>query len=155
MSAPSPPTPPEKEIIFSLADAAGKWEEDAVWIASVSRQVEMPPAAVTEMLRSFVDRCRAEGKIHADEPDARSHFVRWLKTSDGRKELKRLAARVVAPPKHAAAPRAPYVPPPPGAKPDDIIRRWGYDPAKVTMAQACNPNWRRDNPPGQSNTAES
>lgn len=33
------------------------------------------------------------------------------------------------------------------AKPDEVIRRYGYDPAKVTMAQVFNPEWRAANPP--------
>lgn len=34
--------------------------------------------------------------------------------------------------------------------PDDLIRRMGYDPSEVTLAQALNPQWREKNPPSSA-----
>ncbi|MBD5309058.1 MAG: DUF4373 domain-containing protein [Bacteroides sp.] len=33
--------------------------------------------------------------------------------------------------------------------PDNLIRRMGYDPARVTVSQAFNPEWRKNNPPDE------
>lgn len=37
---------------------------------------------------------------------------------------------------------------------DSLIHRMGYDPDKVTLAQALNPRWRENNPPTQINKPE-
>lgn len=39
-------------------------------------------------------------------------------------------------------------------RPSDYIRSLGYDPAKVSMAQVCNPEWCRLNPPENAFSAE-
>lgn len=35
------------------------------------------------------------------------------------------------------------------AKPADIVRKMGYDPMRVSLSQALNPQWRADHPPGK------
>lgn len=146
--------PPDKKIIFDLACAVKGWKTDAEWLGAAADRCEILPDEVLSMTAEFGKKCRAEGKQHIDDADARSHFIRWVGTDSGKKSLakvrarkrreqaaKQAAARASEKPPEAAPPEQKPV------KPAEMIRRWGYDPEKVTMAQVCSPEWRAKNPP--------
>ena len=150
-TAPIPATPPRKApnqtaYSGSIDDEINAMKQDSPWIENVSKRYAITPAALSDRLSEFALEC---DKRHSSMQDARSHFCRWLK-----KKIETSPAPSI--PKNDYATRAKE-----RAKeyerweaekadPADIIRAKGYDPQKVTLAQICNPEWRKNNPPEQS-----
>lgn len=94
----TPPPPTEKLLIFDLADAVNTWKNDNEWLAAVAEVSEVNIGILPAVIDKFAAYCRANGKRHTDDADARSHLARWMVTDAGRKFIARI---------RATAPRAP------------------------------------------------
>ena len=159
-----PPPPPynEKEFLpFFFGDDACAGHEAA---ASRKEAVEVlrislgfpSMSAMREAAHSVVQEWKIRCHVPTDFPDAASHLISTLR--------KRGPSQAPAEEKGRATPGRPSAMADVDSqtavrnaefgerqrkaeRPDDLIRRYGYDPAKVTFAQVFNPEWREANPP--------
>lgn len=147
---PPPSSATDEDFDFSLADAVVGLKNDSDWIESVSAVADIDASLLPGMLDQFAVHAKSRGKCYPDIGEAMAHFMNWLPTKSGKEAMARvrkaLGARRQDPLPSDGAPD----PSTPSVKPDEIIRRWGYDPAKVSLVQVMNPAWRAKNPPDKS-----
>lgn len=145
---------------------------DEEWKQSIFEEFQISSDAFESLLPRFLKQCKKDSKKkgksgHDSAEDAREHFRYWLLKSSGQSAVP-LSPDMPEPP---IAP-TPFDPPSAEAQrerqreqerkerkeqwekqerekasPSEWIRRMGYDPDRVSLAQAMNPEWREKNPP--------
>lgn len=141
-ACPPPPSPVDEDV-FSLADAIEELKGDTPWLEAVANVSDIDASLLPWMLGFFADYARGRGKAYADIGDAMGHFMNWLPTKSGRQAAQKAQKALRASsetdrpsgdashhPEEKTAAREAVV------KPDEMIRRWGFDPSKVSLAEA-------------------
>ena len=151
------PTPKPKPIpdppvyVSNVEEEVEKMKHDEAWRESVCIRYNLSADSIIRYLEDFALKC---DKLHTSLQDAKSHFCRWLnkqiqsekqqqhqlptsKVSDSERIDRETRKREEEYQQRAMNATRPY----------DYIRSKGYDPTKVTMRQAGDPEWRAKNPP--------
>ena len=161
----SKPENPAPDYNLTFEQETDSMKDDAVWSAAILEDYSITSEEYSDHLRRFLKHCydTRPGKPHNSLDDAKSHFRYWMDKApsstpqpqkEPKKEPKKQSGKRPAPTREQLQQkerddrRQMYdkmkreSEPPAG-----LIRRMGYDPEKVTIAQALNPAWRKDNPP--------
>lgn len=148
----SKPQPPAKPYSATIEEEISEMKCNAQWKESVSTRYGIDIDKVDYFLDDFSLKCH---KSHTSLQDAKSNFCYWLQIQLDKPAMAKEKAKAPVKPvtvdissiDRQMEIRKKKSQEDKKESTDSLIRRMGYNPAKVTLAQALNPGWRENNPP--------